>query len=214
MDVPWGASQDPVSLYQALLMKQSLAAAHASGMRFPNVVPVANGMGLNMVDMATLAAAAQAASGRGGYGGGGGGGGYGGHPGMDVHGGYGRRDGGGQQQQQHQQQQRMGPRGGMGGVDVGGYGMGPMGGGGMPRGAMGRGGGGGGGGMYDIVEDVGDGNVYQVQFKRSTRNFLLGKSCQRDLQVKREVWTHRQRLACDVFGLLYSSSPVEESPVS
>lgn len=40
-----------------------------------------------------------------------------------------------------------------------------------------------GGGMYDIVEDVGDGNVYQVQFKRSTRNFLLGKTCQRDLQV-------------------------------
>ena len=78
MDIPWGG-QDPVALYQALLMKQSLAAAHASGMnmnmRFPNMnMPAGNGMGMNMnmVDMAALAAAAQAASasgGRGGYGG-------------------------------------------------------------------------------------------------------------------------------------------------
>lgn len=178
-DMPWAASQDPVSLYQALLMKQSLAAAHASGMRFPNTMPMPNGMGVNMLDMTALAAAAQAAaaSGRGGYGGGGGGG----YPGMDGHmqGGYGRRDGGMQQQQQ--QQQRMGPRGGL---DMSGYGMGHMGG--MPDGrvatrmGMGRGD----GGMYGGVEDVGDGNVYQVQFKRATRNFLLAKSCPRDLQVK------------------------------
>lgn len=159
-------------------MKQSLAAAHATGIRFPNMhMPAANGMGMNMADMAALAAAAQAASGgRGGYGGGGGGSGY---PGMDPNmqqAGYGRRD------------QRMGPRGDMGGGD---YGMaGPMGGGGGgPRmGGMVRGGG---GGMYDhnpnAVEDLGDGNVYHVQFKRSTRNFLLGKTCQRDLQVSDEI---------------------------
>lgn len=167
IDAPWGA-QDPVSLYQALLMKQSLAAAHASGMRFPSGMP-GNGMGMNM-NMADIAAfaAAQAAAGRGG---GYGGGGYGGYPGGGMD--YGRRDGmrgggGG------------GGRGGMGVVDVGvpGYmmGMPDVRGGGMM--GMGRG-----GGMYDIVEDVGDGNVYQVQFKRSTRNFLLGKTCQRDLQV-------------------------------
>lgn len=171
-EAPWGAtagaSQDPVTLYQALLMKQSLDAAHASGMRFPNpnMMPVSNGMGVNMLDMAAFAAAAQAAatSGRGGYGGG-----VGGYPGMDggMQSGYGRRDGGGQQ--------RMGPRGG---VDVGSYSMSPMGGGGVMRMNMGRGN----SGMYE-VEDVGDGNVYHVQFKRSTRNFLLGKTCQRDLQV-------------------------------
>lgn len=79
----------------------------------------------------------------------------------------------------------MGGRGDMGGE----YGMGmagPMGGGGGgPR--MGHGPGmGRGGGMYEVVEqDLGDGNVYHVQFKRSTRNFLLGKTCQRDLQVRR-----------------------------
>ncbi len=102
-----------------------------------------------------------------------GGGGGGGYPGVDPHmqqGGYGR---GGQ---------RMGARGDMGGE----YGMaGPMGGvGGGPR--MGHGPGmGRGGGMYEVVEqDLGDGNVYHVQFKRSTRNFLLGKTCQRDLQVR------------------------------
>lgn len=177
MDVPWHISQDPVSLYQALLMKQSLAAAHASGMRFPNMLPVANGMGVSMMDMATLAAAAQAAAGgRSGYGGVGGA--YGGHlsTGIDGHvpGGYGRRD-------SAPMRGSAGPRSaGMGGMEVGYVNhMGHMGegrGGGMM--GMGRG-----GGMYDIVEDVGDGNVYQVQFKRSTRNFLLGKNCQRDLQV-------------------------------
>ena len=98
---------------------------------------------------------------------------------MDPHmqqGGYGRRD------------QRMGPRGDMGGGE---YGMaGPMGSGVGPRMGPGAGpqmgrGGGGGGGMYDVVEqDLGDGNVYHVQFKRSARNFLLGKTCQRDLQVR------------------------------
>lgn len=37
---------------------------------------------------------------------------------------------------------------------------------------------------YEVVDqDLGDGNVYHVQFKRSARNFLLGKTCQRDLQV-------------------------------
>lgn len=181
MDVPWGG-QDPVALYQALLMKQSLAAAHASGMRFPNMhMPAANGMGMNMVDMAALASAAQAASassgGRGGYGGGGGGGGS-GYAGMDPHmhqGGYGRRD------------QRIGPRGDMGGGEYGmggGGGGGPMGGVGMgPR--MGGGGASrGGGGMHDVADNLGDGNVYHVQFKRSARNFLLGKTCQRDLQVR------------------------------
>lgn len=170
MDVPWGANQDPVSLYQALLMKQSLAAAHASGMRFPNMMPMTNGMGMNMMDMATIVAAAQAAqtaSGRGPYGGSN----VGGYPAMDP---YGRRDGG--------PHQRMGPRAGMAGVDVG-YGF--HSGGGMSEGRMGArmGMGRGGGGMYDMVEDIGDGNVYQVQFKRSTRNFLLGKTCERDLQV-------------------------------
>lgn len=170
MDVPWGANQDPVSLYQALLMKQSLAAAHASGMRFPNMMPMTNGMGMNMMDMATIVAAAQAAqtaSGRGPYGGSS----VGGYPAMDP---YGRRDGG--------PHQRMGPRAGVAGVDVG-YGF--HSGGGMSEGRMGArmGMGRGGGGMYDMVEDIGDGNVYQVQFKRSTRNFLLGKTCERDLQV-------------------------------
>ena len=85
----------------------------------------------------------------------------------------------------------MGPRGDMGGGEYGmagpmssGVGVGPrMGPGPGPQ--MGRGGGGG-GGMYEVVEqDLGDGNVYHVQFKRSARNFLLGKTCQRDLQVKR-----------------------------
>ena len=175
IDAPWGANQDPVSLYQALLMKQSLAAAHASGMRFPNMMPMTNGMGINVMDMATIAAAAQtaAATGRGPYGGGGGG--AGGYPGMDpMAGGYGRRDGG--------LSQRTGPRAGVAGVDVG-YGF-PVGAG-MSDGrmtmrmGMSRGG----GSMYDMVENIGDGNVYQVQFKRSTRNFLLGKACERDLQV-------------------------------
>lgn len=177
----WGVNHD-LSLYQALLMKQSLAAAHASGMRFPNVMPVANGMGIDMVDMALAAAAQAANAGRGAYiGGGNSGGGYGGHPaGGDMQGGYARRDGA-------QMRGSGAPRGGgMGGMDAGGY-MGQMAG--MPdaRGGgmvgMGRGG----GVMYDVVEDVGDGNVYQVQFKRATRNFLLGKTCQRDLQVKQNA---------------------------
>lgn len=165
MEVPW-AAQDPVSLYQALLMKQSLAAAHASGIRFPPMMP-ANGMGMNMVDMATLAAAAQAATGRGG---GYGAGGYGGHPGGGMD--YGRRDGG--------PMRAGGVRGGVG-MDAGGYMGGPMGI--MPDVRGGMMGMGRAGGMYDVVEDFGDGNVYQVKFKRSTRNFLIGKTCQRDLQV-------------------------------
>lgn len=93
----------------------------------------------------------------------------------------------------------MGPRGdydmgmGMGGGE---YGMaGPMGGGVGAGPRMGQGPGpqmgrgvGGGGGMYEVVEqDLGDGNVYHVQFKRSSRNFLLGKTCQRDLQVRQEL---------------------------
>ncbi|CAM9592899.1 unnamed protein product [Ectocarpus fasciculatus] len=198
MDVPWGG-QDPVAVYQALLMKQSLAAAHASGMRFPpNMhMPAGNGMGMNMVDVAALAAAAQAASatpgGRGGYsGGGGGGGGGGGYPGMSPHmqqGGYGRRD------------QRMGPRGDMGGGE---YGMaGQMGGGAGPR--MG----GRGGGMYDVVEDLGDGNVYHVQFKRSARNFLLAKTCQRDLQVGDYVKVEADR--GEDLGMVVTIFPVPEA---
>ncbi|CAN0097977.1 unnamed protein product [Pylaiella littoralis] len=205
MDVPWGG-QDPVALYQALLMKQSLAAAHASGMRFPNMhMPAANGMGMNMVDMAALASAAQAASassgGRGGYGGGGGGGS--GYAGMDPHmhqGGYGRRD------------QRIGPRGDMGGGEYGmggGGGGGPMGGVGMgPR--MGGGGASrGGGGMHDVADNLGDGNVYHVQFKRSARNFLLGKTCQRDLQVGDYVKVEADR--GEDLGMVVTIFPVPEA---
>ncbi|CAM9983468.1 unnamed protein product, partial [Choristocarpus tenellus] len=62
--------------------------------------------------------------------------------------------------------------------------------------------------MYDILEDVGDGNIYQVQFKRSMRNFLLGKSCERDLQPGDYVKVEADR--GEDLGMVITSYPMPD----
>ncbi|CAM9399169.1 unnamed protein product [Chrysoparadoxa australica] len=156
--------------------------AAAAGMRLPVMLP--NGMGgMNMVNMATLAAAAEA---------------------------------------QAQQAGGRAPYGaGYNGYNedmhlAGGYVHG-----GMPgdlRGMRANNMGMGGGLAFDPSQqphqpqDLGDGNLYTVQFKKGSRDFLLGKTCPRDLEIGDYVKVEADR--GEDMGRITAIHPIPESSMT
>jgi hypothetical protein len=154
--LPPHLANDPVALYNALLVNQSMSVA--MGRRFPGLV--FPGPGTGMLNMARVAAAAQthqttsrrghAGSSSGGFDGGDGGVGTGAGPATMFHSRSMQdlRSSAAGIASPPQQQSAQASR----------Y---------MPA---------------DMAEDPGDGKLYRVNFKRGTRTFLLGKDCERNLK--------------------------------
>mmetsp|Transcript_9124 Transcript_9124/g.13683 ORF Transcript_9124/g.13683 Transcript_9124/m.13683 type:complete len:734 (+) Transcript_9124:138-2339(+) len=63
-------------------------------------------------------------------------------------------------------------------------------------------------GMFDIIEDPGDGNIYQVQFKRGVRSFLLSMCCERTLKKGDYVKVEADR--GEDLGLIVGIFPIHE----